>query len=480
GHVLFIAIVGYSKLLVNEQSGLLRELNELVSGTHEFREGETGGKLIRLPPGDGMALVFRTDPEAPAQCALEIARALKEHPRIALRMGIRSGPVNEVTDVNQRQNIAGGGINMAQRVMGCGDAGHILVSKHVTEDLEQHDRWRPLLHELGSCEVKHGVRIDIANLYSDEVGNPELPKKFQALKRHRSHVRWAAVAIGLLVVTALAVAVLSFLRKGPARSLATAVEKSIAVLPFENLSEEKANAFFTEGVQDEILTHLARIADLKVISRTSVMQYKSGAPRNLREIGQQLGVAHVVEGSVQRAANKVRVNAQLIDARNDAHLWAQTYDRDLADVFAIQSEIAKAIADQLQTKLSPNEKKAIEQPPTKDVAAFELYSRAKDLILNTGFSALAAQNLRAGIDLLNQALARDPSFFAAQYQLANAHDSLYGLSDHTPERRALAQAAVDAAFRLRPDAGEAHLARANHRYAAYLDYDAALAELDVA
>jgi len=190
GHVLFIDIVGYSKLLVNEQSGLLRELTEVVSGTREFREAEAEGKLIRLPTGDGMALVFRTDPEAPAQCALEIARALKEHPRIALRMGIHSGPVNEVVDVNQRQNIAGAGINMAQRVMDCGDAGHILVSKHVAEDLEQHDRWRPFLHDLGSCEVKHGVRLDISNLYSDEVGNSNLPKKFQALKKHRRHVHW--------------------------------------------------------------------------------------------------------------------------------------------------------------------------------------------------------------------------------------------------------------------------------------------------
>src|SRR5438477_69245 len=196
------------------------------------------------------------------------------------------------------------------------------------------------------------------------------------------------------------------------------------------------------------------------LKNTSVMQYKSGAPRNLREIGQQLGVAHVVEGSVQRAANKVRVNAQLIDARNDGHLWAQTYDRDLADVFAIQSEIAKSIADQLQAKLSPAEKSAIEQRPTTDVAAFELYSRAKDLILNVGFSAIAAQNLRSGIELLNQALARDPSFFAAQCQLAFAHDTLYALGlDHTPQRLALAEAAVEAAFRLRPDAGQAHLAR---------------------
>ena len=257
--------------------------------------------------------------------------------------------------------------------------------------------------------------------------------------------------------------------------------KSIAVLPFENLSSDKENAYFTDGVQDEILTDLAKIADLKVISRTSVMQYKTGAQRNLREIAQQLGVAHLLEGSVQRAGNKVRVNAQLIDARNDAHLWAQTYDRDLADVFAIQSEVAKAIADQLEARLSPAEKTAIEQQPTTDVGAFELYSRAKDLILNTAFSAAAAQNLNAGIDLLNQALARDPSFFAAYCQLASATDALYGFSaDHTPARLTAAEAAIAAAFRLRPDAGESHLARANHLYQAYRDYDGALAELEVA
>ncbi|PYK69173.1 MAG: hypothetical protein DME45_03650, partial [Verrucomicrobia bacterium] len=207
---------------------------------------------------------------------------------------------------------------------------------------------------------------------------------------------------------------------------------------------------------------------------------KTGVARNLREIAQQLGVAHLVEGSVQRVSNRVRVNAQLIDARSDAHLWAQTYDRDLADVFAIQSEIAKTIADQLQAKLSPSEKKAIEQAPTSDVIAFDLYSRAKDLVLNTGFSAIAAQNLRLGIDLLNQALARDPSFFAAQCQLADAHDRFYNLLDHTSERRASAEAAIEAAFRLQPDAGEAHLARAGHLYSAYLNYDGALAELEVA
>src|SRR2546421_1587664 len=394
GHVLFIDIVGYSKLLVKQQSELLRELNEVVNGTKEFRETESAEKLIRLPTGDGMALVFRTNTEAPVESAMEIARALKSHPAIQLRMGIHSGPVNEVVDVNQRANIAGAGINMAQRVMDCGDAGHILLSRHVAEDLEQDDRWRPLLHDLGECEVKHGVRVGVTNLYSDEVGNPQLPKKFQTLQKHRSRVRWAEVAIALLVLGAIAAAFLFVLRR-PMRSALTIAQKSVAVLPFENLSSDKENAYFADGVQDEILTHLARIADLKVISRTSVMQYKSGAARNLREIGQQLGVAHLLEGSVQRASNKVRVNAQLINARTDAHEWAENYDRPIDDVFAIQSEIAKAIADQLQAKLSPNEKKAIEQPPTTDVVAFDLYSRARTLLLSISFGFQSSTLLKA-------------------------------------------------------------------------------------
>src|SRR5229473_3091309 len=265
--------------------------------------------------------------------------------------------------------------------------------------------------------------------------------------------------------------------------VAVAIEsKSIAVLPFENLSEEKANAYFADGMQDEILINLARIADLKVISRTSVMQYKSDAQRNLREIGQQLGVAFLLEGRVQRAANLVRVNAQLIDARTDAHVWAETYDRDLADVFAIQSEIAKTIAEQLQAKLSPNEKKAIEQPPTTDLAAFDLYSRAKSLLLTANFSATSDPDLRKAIELLDEAVKRDPSFFDAYCQLAYAHEYLYGVtgSDHTPARLALAEAAVQAATRLRPDAAETHLARAQYLYYGRRDYAGALAELEIA
>src|SRR5438105_619555 len=265
--------------------------------------------------------------------------------------------------------------------------------------------------------------------------------------------------------------------------LAVAIEsKSIAVLPFENLSEQKANAYFADGMQDEILVNLARIADLKVISRTSVMQYKTDAQRNLREIGQQLGVAFLLEGRVQRAANRVRVNAQLIDSRNGANVWAQTYDRDLADVFAIQSEIARAIAEQLQAKLSPNEKKAIEQPPTTDLAAFDLYSRAKSLLLKAGFSVTYGPDVRKAIELLDEAVKRDPSFFDAYCQLAYAHEYLYGQtgSDHTPARLALAEAAVQAATRLRPDAAETHLARAQYLYYGLRDYAGALADLEIA
>ena len=266
-HVLFIDIVGYSKLSMNEQGAAIDELNQVVRASEQFQKAEAAGRLIKIPTGDGMALVFYKSPEEPAQCALEISRALKEHPHLHLRMGIHSGPVSGMIDVNERANLAGAGLNIAQRVMGCADAGHILLSRHVTEDLEEYEQWRPLLHDLGTCEVKHGVRIGVTNLYSDEVGNPQLPKKFQALQKHRSRVRWAEVAIALLVLGAIAAAFLFVLRR-PMRSALTVAEKSIAVLPFENLSSDKENAYFADGVQDEILTNLARIADLKVISRT--------------------------------------------------------------------------------------------------------------------------------------------------------------------------------------------------------------------
>src|SRR6266404_1462537 len=361
-HVLFIDIVGYSKLLINQQSELLRELNEIVSGTSRFREADAEGKLIRLPTGDGMALVFRTNPEDPAQCAFEISQALKSHPNIQLRMGIHSGPVNEVADVNQRANIAGAGINIAQRVMDCGDAGHILLSKHVAEDLEHYDHWQPLLHDLGECEVKHGARVHVVNLYTQELGNPETPEKFRNSQQTvagtppaiTKRAKPSFFGIGIVVVTlaliALVIVAIIFTpailrsrekaqRNNPTRPKemsATAIpDKSIAVLPFDNLSSDKENAFFAQGVQDEIITTLSKISGLRVISRTSTAHYNS-APENLAEIAQQLHVSHVLEGSVQKAGDQVHINVQLIQAETDAHLWAQSYDRRLNDIFSVE------------------------------------------------------------------------------------------------------------------------------------------------
>ena len=479
-HVLFIDIVGYSKLSINEQHAAVEELSQIVRAAEQLQRAEAADRLLKIATGDGIALVFYTTPEAPAQCAVQISRALKEHPHLKLRMGIHSGPVSGVVDVNNRPNLAGAGLNLAQRVMDCGDAGHILLSKHVADDLEEYEQWRPLLHDLGTCEVKHGARVGVVNLYADQVGNPKLPKKFEVLQKRRTRLRWATTGAAVLMLAAL-IAGSMILSRSHRPVLSSLPEKSIAVLPFDNLSEEKANAYFAEGVQDEILTRLSKVADLKVISRTSVMQYRNAATRNLREIAGALGVAHVLEGSVQRAANRVRVNAQLIDARSDAHLWAETYDRDLADVFVLESELAEKIVAQLKTKLSPEEKAAIAERPTKDLAAYDLYARAKTLIETSLFSTPQNESLFEAVRLLNQALQRDPAFALAHYQLANAHDLLYFLgADHTPARLAMADTAIQSLLRLRPNSGEAHLAVAKHLYWGYLDYDRAREKLNLA
>jgi TolB-like protein/class 3 adenylate cyclase len=480
GHVLFLDIVGYSKLLITEQSEQVQKLKQIVRSTEQFRLAKAEGKLLGLPTGDGGALVFRSNPEAPVLCAMEISNALKPHPELRVRMGIHSGPVNEISDLNEQANIAGAGINIAQRVMDCGDAGHILLSRHLAEDLEQYPRWRPYLRDLGDCEVKHGVRIGIVNLCGDGVGNAEAPKKLQAIKSHRAHVRWAEIAIGFLLVGAIVASTLFFSHR-PTGSTAPVTDKSIAVLPFENLSSERENAYFTDGVQDEILTDLAKIAELKVISRTSVMQYKSGLARNLRKIGEELGVAHVVEGSVQRAANKIRVNAQLIDARNDAHLWAQTYDRDLADVFAIQSEIARAIAEQLQAKLLPSEKAAIEKRPTSDLVAYDFYTRARELVGNVTDPATSQQKLVRAIALLQEAVGRDPQFVRASCLLSRLHARMYTAGyDRTSQRLKQAHAALETISRYDPDSGDLHAALGYFYYESARDYDGALNELAIA
>jgi TolB-like protein/class 3 adenylate cyclase/Flp pilus assembly protein TadD len=501
-HVLLVDVVGYSKLLVNEQIELLHKLNQIVRGTESFRAADATGKLIRVPTGDGMALLFFHSPEEPVRCALEISKALQQHPHIQLRMGIHSGPVNKVRDVNDKTNFAGGGINVAQRVQDCGDAGHILLSAHIAEDLAHYRHWQPYLHDLGECEVKHGLRLHLFNLYKENLGNQQVPEKLKRRKRWKQAStvwpigtsRWPRIVLVALLLSAIAVVISSLIlfhratspkvTSAPGARVSTAAsipEKSIAVLPFENLSDEKENAYFADGIQDEILTDLARVADLKVISRTSVMQYKTGTKRNLREIATDLGVAHVLEGTVQRAGNRIRVSAQLIDARTDSHLWAERYDRNSEDVFAIQSEVAKNIVAQLKVNLSPSEKAAIDVRPTRDLEAFDLYLQAKQLINTFHETPDWKETLLKAIRLLDEAIARDGNFALAYCLATRANIDLYWFNlDHTPVRLAQARAMAQKALTLAPDSGEAHLAQALVYYKGDRDYVRAREELAIA
>ena len=483
-HVLFIDTVGYSKLLINEQRGVLEALNAIVRGTRNFRAAESAGKLVCLPTGDGMALVFVEDEAAPVRCAMEISRAARENPALPLRMGIHSGPVSRVVDVNERVNLTGPGINTAQRVMDCADAGHILLSKRTADDLAESGQWLPFLHDLGQCEVKHGTMLGLTNFFSDDVGNPKLPSWCKKAREERRRVRRGRLLTGgivLLAVMTLSLAYLMWQRKHAGalqgkHAAASISEKTIAVLPFANLSDDKQNAYLADGIVDEILTDLVKVADLKVISRTSVMQYPSGGQRNLRKIAAELGVAHVLEGSVQRLGRHLRVNAQLIDARTDTHMWAQRYDRDLADIFAVESELAEAIVGQLRSKLSSEEKAAIASQPTSDLEAFKLYTQARNLLATSTVTQGEEKRLQA-VQLLVQATARDPAFLRAYCTLVRVHSELYLLGmDHTPGRLRMAEAALQTAMRLQPDAGETHLAYAFLLYC-QLDYDRARREL---
>ena len=476
GHVLFIDIVGYSRLSIDDQHGAVEELNRVVRASEQFQQAEAAGRLLKIPTGDGMALVFYTSPEAPVQCAVEISRLLKEHPRLQLRMGIHSGPVSGVIDVNERANLAGAGLNMAQRMMDCGDAGHILLSKHVAEDLGEYEKWRPLLHDLGSYEMKHGVRVAVVNFYSDQFGNAKLPLKLAAQKR-RTRMRWAAMTAALVALAAIVGGIAIFSRNRAQLTFA-APEKSIAVLPFENLSEDKANAYFAEGIQDEILTRLSKIADLKVISRTSTQRYKS-APVNLPEIAKQLGVAHILEGSVQKSGDAVRVNVQLIKAANDSHLWADTFDRKLIDVFFVESEVARAIAEQLRVHLTGREEQVLAAKPTENVEAYDAYLRGLAYNLKT---ATTPANSIGAQKYLREAVRLDPKFALAWALLSyvDARGYLQLTLQPTTALREEARQAAETALTLQPNLGEALMAMGYYRYACLKDYDTAVRYLEQA
>jgi TolB-like protein/Flp pilus assembly protein TadD len=538
-HVLFMDIVGYSKLLTDEQSEALQELNQVVRGTEAAREADAAGELTILPTGDGMALVFTGSVEEPAECALEISHSLRAQPSLPVRMGIHSGPVHHVKDANGRENIAGVGINIAQRVMDCGDAGHILVSKRVADDLAQQRRWQPYLHELGDVEVKHGVVVSLVNFYAETIGNPSPPAQLgKAGKRVRALSKGARkglspvaraifIILGLLIALTFVLAIVAVVfapaimrtldqRRSATRpqpsataspSLADTIrsavtrklkdelqaelsgkknavlkppasgsaipEKSIAVLPFENLSVDKSNAYFAEGVQDEILTRLAKIADLKVISRTST-QHFSSSPENLPEIARQLGVAHILEGSVQKANDQVRVNVQLIKASTDAHLWADTYDRKLTDIFAVESGIAQAIADKLQAKLTGSEKIQLAKKPTSNPEAYELYLKGRFF-----WNKRTAADVRKSIDYFNQAIAKDPDFASAYAMLAQASTLLPAYNGGSPkECGPPAEAAIQKALALDETSSEAHVALGSLRAVFQFNFSGAKTEYE--
>src|SRR6476646_6101947 len=503
-HVLFMDIVGYSKLLTDEQSEALQELNQVVRSTEVVRQAQAADALTILPTGDGMALVFTGSVEEPAECALEISQALRAQPSLPVRMGIHSGPVHQVKDANGRENIAGVGINIAQRVMDCGDAGHILVSKRVADDLAQQRRWQPYLHELGDVEVKHGVVVSLVNLYAETIGNPTPPTRLGKARGSipgsrvgtRKILSPLALAIFIIAVLLLALAIVSVIfapaimrtldqqrsatlpqptataapslaetiqsavakqitdelqgelsRKKkaaaePTPAVSAIPEKSIAVLPFGNLSRDPDNAYFVEGIQDEILPRLSKIADLKVISRTSTQKYKS-APDNLRDVARELGVAHILEGSVQKSNDQVRVNVQLINALTDAHLWADTYDRKLTDIFAVESEIAKTIAETLRARLTGSEKSSIAKTPTVNPEAYELYLKGKFFA-----EKRTGADLRKSIEYYDQAIAKDSNYALAYVGLADSHLllSAYGAispKESIPPARAALKKALD-------------------------------------
>ncbi len=476
GHVLFLDVVGYSKLLLDEQREVQQQLNFVVRNAAQVQAAEAEGKLVRLPTGDGMALVFFNTPEAPIRCAVEISSALKGQAEIPLRMGIHSGPVNELKDVNDRANIAGAGINIAQRVMDCGDAGHILLSKRAAEDLAQSRQWRPYLHDLGECSVKHGLPIFVVNLYTDEVGNPATPVKFQ----HSGHAESgpggvyrtiSMVFAATIVIAAAAVGTWLHLRTVNAR------DKSIAVLPFENFSDDKANAFFADGIQDDILTSLARIRDLRVISRTSVEKYRNDkTPTNLRQVAKDLGVTNVLEGSVRRVGNRVAVTVQLIDAAQDRHIWANRYDRTLEDSLGLEGELAGEIAEALRATLTPQEKELIQRKPTENSRAYDLYLQGRQYELKPD---TFLQDYRTAEQLYVQAITLDPKFALAYVRLAETHARIFHFYEPIETWRKKARSEAETALQLQPSLGEAHHALGLCYYWFEHDYDKALHEFAI-
>src|SRR6266480_4069000 len=428
-HVLAMDVVGYSTLLINKQSRVLADLNRIVREAARVREADAQGKLLRLPTGDGMALVFFNDPEAPIECASEISAAIKNRREIRLRMGIHSGPVNQVVDVNDRSNIAGAGIDIAQRVMDCGDAGHILLSKRVAEDLAPLPRWNPHLHELGECEVKHGRKVSLVNFYTAEVGNPARPNKCASAAAGRStsarsSALWKKPALfagAALFVIALGLAALVFSRPKLlpwSTNAGVATTQSIAVLPFENANSDPNTEYLSDGISEALINSLAELPQLRVIARATAFRYK-GKDVDPRRVGRELQVAAVLTGKVRQMQDALNVQVDLVNATTGAPLWGAAYDRKISDVVAVKQTIAREVTEKLKLKLSGDDQRRLVKRDTTNAEAYQFYLRGRYL-----WNKRTPDGLKSAIEQFEQSIQRDPNFALGYAGLADSYIGL--------------------------------------------------------
>jgi TolB-like protein len=418
-----------------------------------------------------MALAFFTTPDAPLRCAIEISQVLKSHPDLPVRMGINSGPVDEIIDVNERSNIAGSGITMAQRVMDCGDAGHILLSKRSADDLAQYGRWRPHLHELGQCEVKHGVRIDLVNFHGEHAGNPAMPEKLKKEKKLATTPKARGLTGALLSATVLLFALgLWFFSHTTARkSTAGPVEKRIAVLPFKPLLSENRDPVLEFGMADTLIAKLSNSREIVVSSLNSVRKF-AGLEQDSLAAGRELQVSSVLEGNVQKAGDRIRVTTRLLKVADGSSLWSGTFDEKFTDVFAVQDTISKKVADALALRLSGEENKRLTRRSTENVEAYQLYLTGR-----YHWNKLTPPELTKSIGFFKQAIDLDPTYALAYFGLADAYRSLAPVTD-TPPKEILPQAiaAATKASELDESLAEPHGTLAFIH--SWLDWDWAAAE----
>ena len=518
--MLFMDIVGYSKLLTDEQSEALQELNQIVRNTEAAREAEAAGQLTILPSGDGMALVFTGSVEEPVECALEISHSLRAQPSLPVRMGIHSGPIHHVKDANERENVAGVGINIAQRVMDCGDAGHILISKRVADDLAQQRRWQPYLHELGDVEVKHGMVVSLVNFYAETIGNPAPPAGFGKIGRSVRAVskgtrkglspiaRAIFIIVGVVIALSLVLAIVSVIfapaimrslnrpavttspqptatesssladtiKNAVASQITQELQKdftggkkpipkpppvvssltpktSIAVLPFVNMSADKNDQYLSDGMTEELINALAKVPGLRVPGRTSCFAFKGKNDEDIfRKVGDQLHVGTVLEGSVRKAGDKLRVTAQLINVSDGYHLWSKDYDGNVKDLLNFQSNVAEQVVKALQGQLGTEAARVLSKKPTENPEAYRLY-----LLGRYEFAKYTQAGWNNAIHYYEEALKLDPNYALAYCGLADNY--AYMGSVVMPENEAIAKERefAEKALELDPELAEAHM-----------------------